>query len=142
MESAMLRYFSSKAGLCSLKLASDWGLPASTMATFRPASERRFAAQPPEAPEPTTKTSKFVGVSGVGICESGAIVEDRDAVFYEEDANKRGDGRQRKKMDLRSAKVLLDVGGEWYHRRRIWRRRRMQVVEGWAFGAQQCCART
>src|SRR6201996_8072083 len=68
MESAMLRYFSSKAGLCSLKLASDCGRPASTMATLRPASERRFAAQPPEAPEPTTRTSKFVGESGVGIC--------------------------------------------------------------------------
>ena len=78
------------------------------MATFRPASERRFAAQPPEAPEPTTRTSKFVGESGVGICAGGAIVGDRDAGFYEEDASKRGGGRQRKKMDFGSAKILLD----------------------------------
>jgi hypothetical protein len=47
------------------------------MATLRPASERRFAAQPPDAPEPTTKTSKFVTESGVGICGEVAIVEDR-----------------------------------------------------------------
>src|SRR4029077_9634433 len=55
---AMLRYCNSKAGLCSEKLLSDWGRPASTIATLRPASERRLAAQPPEAPEPTTSTSK------------------------------------------------------------------------------------
>jgi len=47
------------------------------MATLRPASERRFAAQPPEAPEPTTRTSKSVAESGVGICGAVAIVEDR-----------------------------------------------------------------
>src|SRR5580692_611221 len=76
----MARYLSSKAGLCSVKFSSDCGRPASTMATLRPASERRFAAQPPEAPEPTTKTSKFVGESGVGICATVAIVEDRTQV--------------------------------------------------------------
>src|ERR1700733_8714427 len=104
----MLRYFRSKAGLCSLKFPSDWGRPASTMATLRPASERRFAAQPPDAPEPTTRTSKFVGESGVGIFAGGAIVGDRDAGFYEEDASKRGWLRQRKKMDFWRAKILLD----------------------------------
>lgn len=71
----MARYFSSKAGLCSVKLASDCGRPASTMATLSPASERRFAAQPPDAPEPTTRTSKFVAESGMGICGAVAIVE-------------------------------------------------------------------
>src|ERR1700722_8535639 len=118
MESAMARYLSSKAGLCSVKFSSDWGRPASTMATLRPASERRFAAQPPEAPEPTTKTSKFVGESGVGICATVAIVEDRDAGFYRMHASKRGERRQRKEMDFLSVKVLLDGWSEWYHRRR------------------------
>jgi hypothetical protein len=47
------------------------------MATLSPASDRRLAAQPPEAPEPTTRTSKFVGESGVGICSEVAIVGDR-----------------------------------------------------------------
>src|SRR5579863_9664144 len=88
------------------------------MATLSPASERRFAAQPPEAPEPTTKTSKFVGESGVGICAVVAIVKDRDAGFYEMDANKRSESRQRKKMNFMRAKVLLDACSEWYHRRR------------------------
>jgi len=41
-----------------------------------------------------------------------------DAGFYGKDANKRDGSRQRKKMDFSSAKILLDVGGEWYHRRR------------------------
>ena len=35
------------------------GLPASTSATLTPASARRSAAQPPDAPEPTTSTSKL-----------------------------------------------------------------------------------
>src|SRR5579863_10506225 len=118
MESAMARYLSSKAGLCSVKFSSDCGRPASTMATLSPASERRFAAQPPEAPEPTTKTSKFVGESGVGICAVVAIVKDRDAGFDEMDANKRSESRQRKKMNFMRAKVLLDACSEWYHRRR------------------------
>src|SRR5579871_516044 len=108
----MLRYLSSKAGLCSVKFSSDWGRPASRMATLSPASERRFAAQPPEAPEPTTRTSKFVGESGVGICAGGAIVGDRDAGFYGMNANKRGGRRQRKKTNFERAKVLLDVSGE------------------------------
>src|SRR5215472_10444668 len=55
---AMLRYFSSKEGLCSEKFLSDCGRPASRSATFSPASARRLHAQPPEAPEPTTITSK------------------------------------------------------------------------------------
>src|SRR5437763_4160169 len=55
---ARSRYLSSKAGVCSVKFLSDCGRPASTMATFRPASESRFAAHPPEAPQPTTSTSK------------------------------------------------------------------------------------
>jgi hypothetical protein len=109
----MARYFSSKAGLCSVKFSSDCGRPASTIATLRPASERRFAAQPPEAPEPTTRTSKFVAESGVGILRSGAIVEDRDAGFYGMDATKRGGSRQRKEMNFERAKVLLDGGSEW-----------------------------
>src|SRR5881396_3161033 len=57
--SAWSRYFSSNTGLCSVKFWSDCGRPASTSATFRPASESLFAAQPPEAPEPTTITSKL-----------------------------------------------------------------------------------
>src|ERR1700733_12823819 len=118
MESAMARYLSAKGGLCSVKFSSDCGRPASTMATLRPASERRFAAQPPEAPEPTTKTSKFVGESGVGIC-GGRDRRGSDAGLYEVDANKRGGSRQRKKTDFERAKVLLDGRGEWYHRRRI-----------------------
>src|SRR5215813_5174332 len=116
----MLRYLSSKAGLCSVKFSSDWGRPASTMATLRPASERRFAAQPPEAPEPTTRTSKCVAESGVGICESERDRRGSDAGFYGMNASKRGECRQRKKMDFESAKVLLDGRGEWYHRRRIY----------------------
>ena len=55
---ARLRYLSSNAGLCSVKFLSDCGRPASRSATFRPASARRLQAQPPEAPEPTTMTSK------------------------------------------------------------------------------------
>src|SRR5713101_5846376 len=55
---ARLRYLSSNAGLCSEKFVSDWGRPASSKATFRPASARRLQTQPPEAPEPTTMTSK------------------------------------------------------------------------------------
>src|SRR5512143_1305104 len=54
----MLRYFSSNAGLCSEKLPSDCGRPASSSATLTPASARRLHAQPPEAPDPTTRTSK------------------------------------------------------------------------------------
>ena len=42
-----------------------------------------------------------------------------DASFYGMDASKRGGGRQRKKTDFASVKVLLDGCGEWYHRRRI-----------------------
>src|SRR5579863_8711447 len=114
----MLRYLSSKAGLCSVKFSSDCGRPASTMATLSPASERRFAAQPPEAPEPTTKTSNFVGESGVGIWWSGRDRRGSGAVFYEMDANKRSESRQRKKMNFTRAKVLLDACSEWYHRRR------------------------
>src|SRR5258706_5022213 len=57
--SAMLRYFKEKEGLCSEKFLSDCGRPASRKATFRPASERRLHAQPPEAPEPTTMASNF-----------------------------------------------------------------------------------
>src|SRR2546430_6603594 len=56
---ARLRYFSSKAGVCSLKFALDCGRPASRRATFSPDSARRLHAQPPEAPEPTTTTSYF-----------------------------------------------------------------------------------
>src|SRR6516225_1855476 len=54
----ILRYFNSNGGLCSVKFWSDCGLPASSSATFNPASARRLHAQPPEAPEPTTITSK------------------------------------------------------------------------------------
>src|ERR1700693_3651027 len=56
---ARLRYFRSKAGVCSLKFALDCGRPASRRATFSPDSARRLHAQPPEAPEPTTITSYF-----------------------------------------------------------------------------------
>src|SRR6476661_176004 len=56
---ARLRYFNSKAGVCSLKFALDCGRPASRSATFSPDSARRLHAQPPEAPEPTTITSYF-----------------------------------------------------------------------------------
>src|SRR5258707_14840492 len=56
---ARLRYFSSKAGVCSLKFALDCGRPASRRATFSPDSDRRLHAQPPEAPEPTTMTPYF-----------------------------------------------------------------------------------
>src|SRR6185503_7187372 len=55
---ARLRYGAMKSALCSVKLASDCGRPASTSATLTPASDRRLAAHPPEAPEPTTSTSK------------------------------------------------------------------------------------
>src|SRR5579862_8078287 len=113
MESAMARYLSSKTGLCSVKFSSDCGRPASTMATWSPASERRFAAQPPEAPEPTTSTSKFVGESGVGICSEVAIERGSDAGIYKMHANKRGGCRQRKKTNFAGAKVLLDVSSEW-----------------------------
>src|SRR5215813_3123571 len=54
---AWFRYFNSNSGLCSVKLASDCGLPASSSATLSPASARRLEAHPPEAPEPTTITS-------------------------------------------------------------------------------------
>src|ERR1035441_4060483 len=56
---ARLRYFSSKGGVCSLKFSLDCGRPASSRATFSPASARRLHAQPPAAPEPTTMTSYF-----------------------------------------------------------------------------------
>jgi hypothetical protein len=39
------------------KVVGTMGRPASTRATLTPASHKRFAAQPPEAPEPTTMTS-------------------------------------------------------------------------------------
>src|SRR5215475_8871970 len=54
---ARSRYFKSNSGLCSLKFLSDCGRPASSNATFNPASANRLHAQPPEAPEPTTMTS-------------------------------------------------------------------------------------
>src|SRR5258708_4176175 len=41
-------------------VSSDCGPPASSSATFRPASASRLHAQPPEAPEPTTITSNDV----------------------------------------------------------------------------------
>ena len=44
-----------------MKLLSSCFLPASSSATFRPASDSRLAAQPPDAPEPTTMTSNVVG---------------------------------------------------------------------------------
>src|SRR5215475_6669491 len=56
---ARSRYFKSNSGLCSVKFLSDCGRPASSSATFNPASARRLQAQPPDAPEPTTITSNF-----------------------------------------------------------------------------------
>jgi hypothetical protein len=41
-----------------------------------------------------------------------------DAGFYGMDASNWEESRQRKKMDFRGVKILLDVRGEWYHRRR------------------------
>src|SRR5437867_4291142 len=55
---ARSRYFTSNGGLCSVKLLSDCGRPASTKATFSPASASRLHTHPPEAPEPTTTVSK------------------------------------------------------------------------------------
>ena len=40
-----------------MKLLVDCGRPASSSATFKPASASRLLAHPPEAPEPTTMTS-------------------------------------------------------------------------------------
>src|SRR5580693_3886578 len=87
---AMLRYFRSKAGLCSEKLSSDWGRPASTMATLRPASERRLAAQPPEAPEPTTSTSKVEFFSdGIVVLEFATVRRETDAIKWRERGQRR-----------------------------------------------------
>src|ERR1700704_5856803 len=52
-----LRYFSWYDGMCSVNSLGVTALPASSNATFIPASESRFAAQPPVAPEPTTIAS-------------------------------------------------------------------------------------
>src|SRR3954470_17750363 len=52
-----LRCSRRKAGVCSRKSFAPCGRPASTSATFSPASLSRLTAQPPEAPEPTTITS-------------------------------------------------------------------------------------
>src|SRR5256885_1703801 len=46
---ARLRYFRLKTGSCSVKFLSTCGRPASTRATFNPASDRRLQAQPPES---------------------------------------------------------------------------------------------
>jgi hypothetical protein len=43
--------------MCSVNDASVCGRPPSTSPTFTPASASRFAAHPPDAPEPTTMTS-------------------------------------------------------------------------------------
>src|SRR5882757_10804875 len=43
--------------MCSVNSFGAPARPASTKATFSPASERRLAAQPPVAPEPTTIAS-------------------------------------------------------------------------------------
>src|SRR6476646_3659459 len=64
--SALSRYFSCQAGLCSVKSSSPCGLPQSTSATFTPASDNRLAAQPPEAPDPTTITSNLRASDGCG----------------------------------------------------------------------------
>src|SRR5215472_6837672 len=83
-EGARSRYLTSKPGLCSQKFASDWGRPASTRATLKPASDRRLQAQPPDAPEPTTATSNItfdwstigfplVGAGCRNLCENGPL---------------------------------------------------------------------
>src|SRR5258707_13881570 len=51
------RYFRLNGGMCSVTSFGVTARPASTNATFSPASERRLAAQPPVAPEPTTIAS-------------------------------------------------------------------------------------
>src|SRR6266481_4935020 len=88
MSGARFRYFNSNAGLCSEKLASLCGRPASSSATFRPVSARRLHAQPPDAPEPTTRTSKtdllFEGIGSSGMMKANP--------------NKREQAGQRKRM--------------------------------------------
>src|SRR5579872_465077 len=43
--------------MCSVNSFGEILRPASRITTFKPASDRRFAAQPPVAPEPTTIAS-------------------------------------------------------------------------------------
>src|SRR6267143_3589557 len=51
------RYFNWKEGMCSVNSLAVTARPASSKATFNPASESLLAAQPPVAPEPTTIAS-------------------------------------------------------------------------------------
>src|SRR5215472_17363384 len=59
--------------MCSVNSFALTDRPASSNATFNPASDRRFAAQPPVAPEPTTITSY--------ICCSGSCAIDLGMFF-------------------------------------------------------------
>src|SRR5262249_41986409 len=60
------RYLRSNRGLCSEKFLYDCGRPASSSATFNPASARRLHAQPPDAPDPTTITSNVCLLLAMG----------------------------------------------------------------------------
>src|SRR5690348_2998434 len=65
---AMSRCFIWNGARCSVKLLSFCGGPASSSATFMPASARRLHAQPPDAPEPRTMASKIcLGYGGIAV---------------------------------------------------------------------------
>src|SRR5690348_6018137 len=103
---ARLRYFSAKAGVCSLKFALDCGRPASRRATFSPDSARRLHAQPPEAPEPTTITSYFCVVdSAKGSIPPETMIADAKQCHDLRDANKPSRARSIEEDEAHSATV-------------------------------------
>ncbi len=53
------------------------------------------------------------GIGSGHLRESDRDRRGSDAVFYKMDASKRGRRRQRKKLNFRRVKVLLDAGSEW-----------------------------
>ena len=94
---------------CSPRVVS--ARPASSSATFTPASASRFAAQPPDAPEPTTITSNWV--AGMGrrvprIARRRASVMRRSEGIHgcEEGAADGGRGRGRPSQILQGLTVL------------------------------------
>src|ERR1700691_2490503 len=59
--------------MCSVNSLGEMLRPASSSATFRPASASRLAAQPPVAPEPTTMAS-YVSETCAACISKGIIV--------------------------------------------------------------------